>query len=308
MRAVWSFWSTPYRAHYHRLWYGERHHLFAWVLSVMEARKHYPDTCLVTDSGGARLLVEGLGLPFSEVDLSLDRLNEPGIDNEWWVLGKLAAYAAQTRPFVHLDNDVFLWQPLPGRMTAAPVLAQNPEVFYFDDQSLYRLDAFLNGIRYFGGWLPEAWLWYAGRRGNEAVCCGLFGGHDLDFIRSYAERAMAVVGHPENQRVWPTLGVRDNILIEQYFLAACLHYRRSRAVSTPARPGIEYLFASSAEAFDAEAATRAGYTHLIGEAKNNPAIAARLEARVRRDYPASYERCLARLDWPDTLASTPPCM
>jgi Family of unknown function (DUF6734) len=42
---------------------------------VAAASKHYPDTWLVTDSQGARVLVDRLELPFRHVDLSLDRLN-----------------------------------------------------------------------------------------------------------------------------------------------------------------------------------------------------------------------------------------
>jgi hypothetical protein len=183
MRAVWSFWSSPYRAHYHRLWHSEKHHLLSWALSVAVASKHYPDTWLVTDSRGARVLVDRLGLPFRHVDLSLDRLNLTDNDNEWWVLGKLTAYAVQTAPFFHLDNDVFLWRPLPAAVTAAPIFAQNPETFRFEDQSLYRLDAFVQGIERFGGWLPEEWHWYVKQRGNGALCCGIFGGQELAFIR-----------------------------------------------------------------------------------------------------------------------------
>ena len=147
MRAVWTFWSTPHRDHYHRYWLSERHHLFAWVLSVLQASRHYPDTCLSTDSRGAELLVDALGLPFRQVDLALDALDAPGNDPQWWVLGKLATYAAQTRPFLHLDGDVFLWKALPARVTGAGLFAQNPEIFYFEDQSLYRLGPFLTGIR-----------------------------------------------------------------------------------------------------------------------------------------------------------------
>ena len=291
MRAVWSFWSAPYRAHYHRLWFSEQHHLFSWVLSVLQASRHYPDTCLFTDSWGARLLVDSLALPFRHVSLDLDKLDASDSDNEWWVQGKLATYAAQTSPFLHLDNDVFLWSPLPDSLTLAPIFAQNPEVFYFEDQTLYRLDPFMRGIQRFSGWLPPEWLWYAQNRGNQALCCGIFGGHDLAFIRHYAERAMEVIRHPDNQPVWPTLGVRDNILVEQYFLAACLHYHQQQRPSG-GRLEAAYLFPSSVEAFDRDWATRAGYTHLIGAAKNNAAIADSVEKRVQRDYPDHYDRCL----------------
>jgi len=296
MRAVWSFWSAPYRAHYHRLWLSEKYHLLSWVLSVGEASQHYTDTCLFTDSWGARLLVDSLALPFRHVDLRLDGLHPMVYDNEWWVLGKLTTYAAQTTPFIHLDNDVFLWNPLPAAVTAAPIFAQNPEAFYLEDQSLYRLEPFLKGIDRFKGWLPQEWLWYARRRGDKALCCGIFGGHDLDFIRHYANCAIEVICHPSNQPIWPTLGVRDNILVEQYFLSACLEYHQQNQYSPHTGLEAAYLFRSSAEAFDPECATRVGYTHLIGNAKNNRSIADSLERRVKCDYPDYYDRCLAYLD------------
>jgi hypothetical protein len=288
MRAAWSFWSTPYRAHYHANWTSEKHHLLAWALSVSQAARHYEDTWLCTDEAGAELLVDRLGLPFRSVDLRLEALNAPGTDDGWWVLGKLEAYAAQTGPFVHLDSDVFLWRPLPQRLIRAGVFAQNPERFDFEDQSLYRIDAFMAGVARFGGWLPPQWRAFAEAGDAGAVCCGILGGCDADFIGRYARLAMEVVRHPANQAIWPTLGVRDNILVEQYFLAACLH-----------NPGPEpaFLFASSEEAFDDRAAARAGYTHLIGDAKRDARIAERLERRVCADYPALYERCCEHARW-----------
>ena len=41
---------------------------------------------------------------------------------------------------------------------------------------------------------------------------------------------------------------------------------------------------------------RAGYTHLIGGAKNDAGLMARLDARVKRDYPEHYVRCLECVD------------
>ena len=75
MRAVWTFWSAPYRAHYHRLWHSEKHHILAWILSLGTASQHYEDTWLFTDSPGAELLIDRLGLPFRHVIRSLDRLD-----------------------------------------------------------------------------------------------------------------------------------------------------------------------------------------------------------------------------------------
>lgn len=293
MRAVWSFWTKPFQAHHRRVWFTERHHLFAWVLSVETARQHYPECALFTDTAGARLLVDRLGLPFTHVSTALTALDHA--HTSWWALGKLATYRAQQEPFVHLDTDVFLWQRLPRRLEQAPVLAQNPETFPFNEESWYRPAQFDQAIQAGGGWSPIEWQWAVASQRNHAACCGIFGGRDVDFIAYYADLAINMIEHPRNQPVWATIGdtVGDNILLEQYMLTACLDFHRQRPGSAHADVDIHYLFASSDEAFDEEAAARAGYTHLIGGAKSNAELADRLEARVAQQYPAYYDRCLS---------------
>jgi hypothetical protein len=96
LKAVWSFWSKPFEAHRRHSWPSVRHHLFAWVLSVETARRHYPETCLVTDAAGARLLVDEIGLPFKHVSTELNTLDQYNPD--WWALGKVYAYRMQTEP------------------------------------------------------------------------------------------------------------------------------------------------------------------------------------------------------------------
>lgn len=292
MRAIWSFWSAPFFRHHHRAWSSPRHHLFAWVLSVETARRHCAPLALYTDDAGARLLVDDLGLAFDELHTSLNALD--GVNPEWWALGKLHAYGAQDEPFVHVDNDVFLWEPLPDHLQRAPLLAQNPEPFIVGE-SYYRPELFDAGLTRRGTWLPPEWRW-ARRRGGmqRAECCGIFGGTRTDFIRHYTTRAIDLVMHPGNAAALAQLDdkIGHNILFEQYLLGACIDYHRARQESPFADIDIAYLFESIDEAFDEEAAARAGYTHLIADAKRNPELADRLEARVKRDYPSQYARVL----------------
>ena len=84
----------------------------AWALSVETARPHVSGVRLVTDTLGARLLVDELGVEFDEVSLSLDRLERT--DPAWWSVGKLVAISEQREPFIHVDADVFLWSALPA--------------------------------------------------------------------------------------------------------------------------------------------------------------------------------------------------
>ena len=271
MHAVWSFWSKPFHAHHRRVWRSELHHLLAWVLSVECAQRHYSRTVLVTDTEGARLLVDRLGLPFTTVTTTLTALDDT--DPEWWVLGKLWAYRAQTEPFVHLDSDVFLWKRLPEALEAAPVCAQNPESFPRDDASCYRPATYDRAIHSFGGWAPEEWRWSTSRRSTKAVCCGVLGGAAVDFLAYYADLAIQMIQHPRNRAAWTSLGSRigDNILFEQYLLAACLEFHGRRPGSPFSDVHAAYLFPSSDDAFDESSAVRMGYTHLIGGAKNDAA-------------------------------------
>ncbi len=288
LRAVWSLWTKPMQAHRGFAWASDKHHLFGWVLSIQRARRHYPETCLYTDDAGARLLIDRMNLEFDHVSTALNALDKH--DPDWWALGKLYTYRLQTEPFVHLDCDVFLWKPLPSRLESAPLIGQNPE-----SGAYYQPERLEHALRDSDGWLPAEWHWYrSAYRTQHGICCGIFGGQRVDFIRYYAGLAVRLLEHPVNQRCWALLDDkrRHNVLPEQYLLMACIAYHRNRQDSPYHSINIQYLFNSTTEAFNPENAADAGYTHLLGNAKNNPALARRLENRVRRDYPDHYGRCL----------------
>jgi hypothetical protein len=226
MNAVWSFWTKPCDADREQTWfshwYSQWHHYLAWGLSVYAAASHYPETTLITDDDGARILIDGLRLPFHHVSTALNRLKNE--DPAWWALGKIEAYRLQEAPFVHIDTDVFLWQPLAPELERADVFAQNPEPIV-PGASAYRpaeLERFIEVA-------PPEWLVYA-RSGDRAECCGVFGGRRVDFIRHYADAAMRLVTGPLNRERLRALPGRHGhmVLVEQYLLSACYEYHRDR--------------------------------------------------------------------------------
>jgi Family of unknown function (DUF6734) len=298
MRAVWSFWSKPFRSHYGSAWGTPLNHSLAWVVSVLTAARHYPDTLLVTDSAGARMLVDQLGLPFAAVSTELDRLHrhDPG----WWMLGKLVAYARQETPFVHIDTDAFLWKPLPDRLATAPVLAQHPE-HYGPEQDIYRPQDVEHAFAETGGIIPTEWQWARSQApGLSAENCGILGGCDIGFLRHYAETALALVERPENAAGWMRHPHkwRFTYVVEQFLLSACIGYHRAHPHSPHQGVRCEYLFRSWDEARNPNHAAKAGYTHLMADSKRAPDVMRRLAYRVRRDWPEYYRRCVRRAQLP----------
>lgn len=292
MKAIWSFWTKPSKTTRKSIWFSQRHHFYSWVLSVETARQHFPQIALFTDSEGAQLLVDKIGLKFDEVSTELDKLAK--FNPQWWALGKVWTYRAQTEPFVHIDSDVFLWKPLSSLLTSSALLAQNPDDFMVGS-SWYKPDEMEETIKRVNGWLPNEWkLQRSIGPHQKALNCGIFGGNRVDFIRYYADLAIQFVEHPANQPAWLLLGpsTERNVLFEQYLLGCCIEYHRQKSDSSFKDIEPQYLFPSLDYALIDENSARAGFTHLLADAKSNKAIAERLEKRIKRDYPEYYNRCI----------------
>ena len=297
LRAVWSFWSRPFRAYKSASWPTPLHHLLAWGLSVHAARRHYPDTVLVTDEAGKRLLVDGLGLPFAQVSTELERL--AGADVGWWMAGKLVAYSLQDRPFLHLDSDVFLWKALPPYVANAPVVAQCPEYYHGANEWCGPRDieaAFAAE----GCPLPAEWEWARSKGGSifKEENCGIVGGAHLPFLHYYAGTALDLIFNPAYAPAWARVPDKSgyNQIIEQFMLAACVEYHRFHPTSPYRDVRIKHLFRSWDDAFNPHHAARAGFTHLLGGAKSSPAVARRLMDRMRREDPGYFARCERMLE------------
>lgn len=281
MNAVWSIWTAPMSA----AKLAQTVKLAA--LSVAVATPQFARTSLITDRVGRELLVDGLGLGFSDVFDGLDAVLD-GIPLSWWGAGKIAAYgimAGRGRPFIHLDNDLFWWN-VPAGLEDKPLIGQNFE--YIDnviapEHNVYDLSRFSSFSMEHGVPLPTAWLWADSEFGpyRRAINCGVFGGSDSQFIDMYATEVLRLIRdtpfkdfHGQNQ---PTHG--DACVIEQWFLdaLACHH-------------GIDvHVIYPSLEA--SHEVTVTDMTHLLGPfAKSDPDIIRAVDAILARDFPALWRR------------------
>jgi hypothetical protein len=240
------------------------------------------------------MLVDRLGLPFDEVETALDDL--AGADPEWWALGKLVAYSLQSKPFIHLDADVFLWKPPSTRLLGAPVFAQCPE-WHALDASWRNIRAIEHAFARHEGRLPVEWTFAASRvtTGFREENCGIVGGVRADFLRHYALTALKMARDPANSAAWAELWTCDdyNMVLEQFLLAACVDYHTINPRSVFRGVEIRYLFPSWERANDMRASSEAGFSHLLGpSAKLDPDVTTRLERRVERLDPTLARRCV----------------
>lgn len=280
MRAVWSLRAAAGRA---TGWADERAHLLAWVLSVMTARAHYDAAVLVTDTRGRAVLAGALELPFDEVRTDLDDA-PPAVPARPW------AIAAQTVPFVHLDPDVFLWQPLPPAVSRGPIFAQNPIRATSDERQATNDEQAI--LRSPAPFFPDAWppavRWAATGGQAGGIDLSFLGANFLGFIHAYAGGAMRFFeGAPAH-----AAGLSD--ATEGALLAAYLAYYRGQTEAGSALE-IAYLFESAESAAAGPRAEAVGYTRLGAAGRADADLALRIERRVAHDYPDYYRRCLRLL-------------
>lgn len=287
MLAVWSFWSPPSDPAFSARWPAPEFHLMSWVLSVCQAKKVFRETALITDKGGADILVEKLGLRFDEVSTSLDSL--PYDHKRYWALGKLHAYKVQTQPFIHIDSDVYFWKPLPNHVTGADILAQNTEKI--GSNSYYKHERVLTFLREKGGWIPREVEWYSDIEGNEAICCGILGGKRFELLNDFANMAIDFISKNHLYLRSIDKNIEINIIAEQYFLSAFLYYGLTHLSSRYEGINLEYLFTSEYEARNTQTPSVIGYTHVLAGAKHSPSVINRLSSRIQQQYPEYYERC-----------------
>jgi len=82
------------------------------ILSANVANKHYSEIHFYTDQLGYEWITPYLDqLPFTKIEICLDDLN--WVPDVYWSFIKVYVYSLQKEPFIHIDNDVFLWDSIP---------------------------------------------------------------------------------------------------------------------------------------------------------------------------------------------------
>lgn len=198
--------------------------LFTTALAIVCASKHFPEVQIVSSSWGIDVFKE-LNLPITEYSNKLDKMR--GVSRFFWAYGKLIAYCEQKKPFVHLDNDVFLWSPLPERILNAHLCFQSKEPFDLPGYNLYlKLKPCFEKAPIKPKTIAKNPV------DDYAYNCGICGGNNLKIFKEWKKCSEEYIFAEENEKVFfkefPELLIHQNLFHEQYFLACLIKKHKWR--------------------------------------------------------------------------------
>lgn len=284
MKVIQSFWSQgqadilPCSFG----WMAPQYNWLSWILSANQLAKYYAVE-LYTDQKGYEILIEKLQLPYAKVHVVLDELNH--YHKDLWAIPKIKAYSLQQAPFLHVDGDVFIWEPFPEKLMQAGLITQNLESTTLYYKNMW--DEIKPKLQY----IPTEMDKYVYGINNSACNMGIIGGHDIDFFQTYTTTAFEFVNR--NKDVWHNInGFNFNIFYEQLLFheQAMIQQREVAFLIDGITEDNNYVGFGD---FD-KVPKQKTYLHLLGVYKTNRRVSKMLEAYVMKAYPQFVER-LAQL-------------
>ena len=230
MRIVQTFWTAgrdPLK--YAFGWSHPEYNLMSWALSCLSLREHYDEVALYTDQEGYDVLINKLHLPYTEVNVVYDKnLCLP----HHWAYAKIKTYSMQTKPFIHVDGDVYLPHPIPEDIANAPLIAQNREIgTHYYRSMIDRLLSYPEII------LPEFVKKGLAEQSVASYNMGLFGGSDLDFIQRYCKEVEDFMNINGMNNLSERVSRIDcNVFFEQILFAVFADSERREVASLLGRP------------------------------------------------------------------------
>lgn len=288
MKIIQTFWTGPTAPQGNLLdikggWVSAEYHWMSWALSCLQLKKLYGEVELITDERGKKILGDTLGLPYTKVSTVLEgKLND--YPPELWSLAKIVAFAEQEAPFLHFDGDFFIWQPVEDRIMQAAVVAQNLE----ENLSYYR--DMMQDMEKHGWRMPPVLAGVSQAPVIYAANTGIFGGHQIDFVKAYCQNAFDFVN--SNADIIPkTKKNQLNFIFEQ-----CLLYYLAQQAGV----AIEYLMEDPVDEPSYSDYARfvdvphVKMIHTLGGYKTTHFTYMHMAKRLRNDYPAAYYHILAQ--------------
>ena len=281
MRIVQTFWTAGQDPLKHAFgWLHPEYNLMSWALSCLSLREHYDEVALYTDSEGKRILIDELHLPYTEVNVVFDDF--PCLPQHW-ALAKIKTYSLQTKPFLHVDGDVYVSQPFSEEILTAPLVAQNREI----GTGYYRqmIDDLLIHEELI---IPDHIKKVISKESISSYNMGVFGGNDLYSIHSYCKEVFSFIERNRmNDIRCSNSGISCNVFFEQIWLAAWSETNNKEVSGLINHPVMDNGYTIH-EFCDLDRYENNRCFHLLGGHKKNKEVISMLERALIRFFPDIY--------------------
>lgn len=285
MKFIQTFWTAgqdPLKCGFG--WSHAEYNLMSWALSCLSLREHYDDVELYTDSAGKHVLIDLLGLPYSKVHVTLDDFQ---CLPQHWALAKIKTYSMQTEPFIHVDGDIYVPNPLPADILEAPLVVQNREIgttYYKDMMDQILMFPTIKMPDYVAKSLDEESI--------VSYNMGFFGGCDIRFIQEYCSEAFRFMeDNHMNAPAYEHSSVWCNIFFEQIVLALLADKQDIKVASILGHAMKDEGY-TVAEFSDLARYEEKQFFHLLGGHKRCKLNYEMLEKTMLRLYPGYMMRLL----------------
>lgn len=264
-------------------WISPEYNLMGWTLSCLQLKKYYSDVHLYTTDIGAETLVNKLKLPYDHIHTIHNNFTPP--HPLLWALAKIFTYSVQSDSFLHVDGDVFIFNPFPEHLINQQLIAQNEEIatdYYISTQKEL--------IRNFTYFPKVVEMDFSQSHPIHAVNAGILGGSDIEFYKEYTALAFEYVN--KNLKSLNLIDANKfNIFFEQH-LFYCLATCKRKQIAYLLKDVFQDNKFSDMGNFW-EVPIGKSYLHLLGEYKRNDFICVQMAGILRQYYPEYYYRIIS---------------
>ncbi|GHT18877.1 hypothetical protein FACS189429_5960 [Bacteroidia bacterium] len=278
MKIIQSFWGGQNKDLINKYgWFEFHYHWLSWMLSCYQLRKFYDKVELYTDKFGYDILINKLKLPYTNVHIVLDKLND--LPDGLWAMAKILTYSLQSEPFLHIDGDVFIFEQIPEQLMQSGLIAQNQEQtteYYHNmwDNIFPKLSFIPTEIEYFN----------TGKH-NNAFNMGIVGGNDIDFFQNYCKKSFDFVN--KNKSAWADINLLNfNIFFEQvlFYETAKINDKKIDCLLPENIDDNNYVGFADFE----KVPFLKKYLHLIGNYKQIELVCRKMEQYCLLNYPEFF--------------------
>ena len=247
-------------------------------MSCLQLSKYYAVE-LYTDTIGYEFLIKVLNLPYDKVHVVLDELNN--FSTDFWALPKIKTYTLQNEPYLHVDGDVYIWEPFTDELLQSDFISQNLEVTTDYYHSMWA------DIYPHLDFLPQEMNGYVTGNNNFACNMGIFGGNDTSFLKKYAEKSYEFA--KKNKNLSNKINASQfNMFFEQVLFQEMLTLENKSCSFLIKEISHDNDYKGFGDFY--RVPHEKTYLHLLGVFKRNFQVCKMLESYVMLHYPEYFQK------------------